>query len=74
LQPGAVTGQLLPVALTTNCDELVEDVDVVVQPVNMLSPIALTTNSSSICKRRRFLRPRKHNAAANMVPDESGLG
>jgi hypothetical protein len=69
-----VTGQLLPVAFTTICDEVVEEKDVVVQPVNILSPNAVTSNRSSTCKRRRFLRPRTHSPAANIVPGNIGIG
>ena len=73
-QVKSVTGQLAPVPVTTICDEVGEEDDVVVQPLNMVSPIALTTNRSSICKRRRFLRPRKQSAAANIVDGNNGLG
>jgi hypothetical protein len=73
-QVKSVTGQLTPVTVTTNCPEVDDFDDVVVQPLNMVSPIALTTNSSNICKRRRFLKPRMHSAAAIMLPGNSGLG
>jgi hypothetical protein len=43
------------------------------QPVNRLRPIALTVNRSSICRPRRFLKPRKHRATANVAPGNSGL-
>jgi hypothetical protein len=44
------------------------------QPVNRLMPIALTASRRIICKRRRFLNPRKQQrATANVVPGTSGL-
>jgi hypothetical protein len=70
---GALNGKLLPEAVTTICDEVVEEGVVVAQAVNMLIPIALTANRSRSCKRRRFLKPRKHSMAANIVAGTTGL-
>ena len=39
-------------------------------PLSMVKPIALTTVSISICRRRRFLRPNIHKASAKVA---SGL-
>src|ERR1039458_3139403 len=40
----------------------------------MFSPIALSTNSNSNCKRRRFLKPPSHSTTASVVPANNGLG
>jgi hypothetical protein len=70
----AVTGQLLPAAFTTNCEEVTDEDDVVAQPVNMFNPTRLTTNKRSSDKRRPFLKPKKPNKAANIVPANKGPG
>lgn len=70
----AETGQLLPVAFTTNCDEVGEEDDVVAQPMAMLNPMKLTTKRSSTCKGRRFRKPMKPSKAATIVPANEGLG
>src|SRR5665213_1779773 len=72
-QVSSVTGQLGPIAVTTNCDALAVLGGVVAQPVNMFSPMTLTTNRSSTCRRRRFLKPKKHSTAASIVPGNIGL-
>src|SRR5665213_2742313 len=72
-QVSSVTGQLGPIAVTSNCDELAVLGGVVAQPVNMFSPMTLTINRSNTCKRRRFLRPKKHSTAASIVPGNMGL-
>jgi hypothetical protein len=72
-QVKSVTGQLAPDALMTICDEVAEDDDVVVQPVKVLSPTTPTTKKSRICKRRRFLSPRKHRKPANIVAANTAL-
>jgi hypothetical protein len=68
-----LNGKLLPEAVTTNCAEVVEEGVVVAQAVNMLIPIALTMNRSRSCMRWRFLKPRKHSVAANIVAANTGL-
>jgi hypothetical protein len=69
-----VTDGLVEVAVTVTVDVVDEGDDPPPpQPVNMLSPITLAVSRSSICIRRRFLKPRKHNTAANIVPGNSGL-
>src|ERR1700749_4183539 len=71
-QVKAVTGQLAPVKLKTNCDELTVLGAFVAQPVNTFSPTTLTTNKSSTCRRRRFLKPKKPSRAAMTVPGNIG--
>ena len=66
--------EVLDVAVTTICDEVDLEEEVVAQPVNMLIPIALSTNSNSNCKRRRFLKPPSHSTTASVVPANNGLG
>src|ERR1035437_5445921 len=41
------------------------------QPVNKLRPTTLTASRSSICKVRRFLKPKKQSATANVAPPGS---
>jgi hypothetical protein len=65
---------VLDVAVTTICDEVDEEEEVVAQPVNMLVPMALRTSSTNNCKRRRFLKPPSHSMAASIVPANNGLG
>lgn len=66
--------EVLDVAVTTICDEVDLEEEVVAQPVNMLVPIALNANSNSNCKRQRFLKPPSHSTTASIVPANNGLG
>lgn len=43
------------------------------QPVNMPRPTTLAASKSIICKRRRFLKPKKQNTIANAAPGNNGL-
>jgi hypothetical protein len=59
-------------AVTTTVDTL--DLVDPPHPVNRLRPITLTVTRISICKARRFLKPRKqHSAIARVAPGNSGL-
>lgn len=37
-------------------------------PVNRLRPMTLTASRTIICRRRRFLNPKRHRATANVAP------
>ena len=68
------TGGTVDSACTLTDDTLKVGVHCGPQPVNRPRPIALTASTSSICKRRRFLKPRKQQSAvARAVPGISGL-
>jgi hypothetical protein len=43
------------------------------QPVKRLSPITLTASRRIICRRRRFRKPKRQRATANVAPGNSGL-
>ena len=43
------------------------------QPLTMLRPKTPNMTRSSVCKGRRFLKLRKHSAAARVAPGKSGL-
>jgi hypothetical protein len=62
------------VAVTTICEEDAFDDDVVVHPLNITIPTPLNKSKSIICKRRRFLKPSRDNAAAIMLPGKKGFG
>lgn len=42
-------------------------------PVNTPRPTTLAASNSTICKRRRLLKPKKQNAIANAAPGNIGL-
>ena len=42
-------------------------------PVNRLRPTTLTASRRIICRRRRFLKPKRQRATASVAPGNSGL-
>jgi hypothetical protein len=60
--------------VTAICEDDEEVVDVEVHPLNIVKPTPLIRTRSRICRRRRFLKPRRAKATAIMLPGITGLG